>query len=239
MPFSNDETADAIRGWLKGLGAEPARAGLEIVIEDNASIGARECAIPWNLVYDADPEEYHEAFRRGDDPERWRPFWGFRYNLTCGRRVEPLRRQARWAAPRVVVVVDPATYNHLDEEQRERLDTFVDEHKLKKVDSLDKLKQALGEGQPRLLYWLGHARPEYLRLGEREIITPRDLEDLLIRSAREDRSQGMLIFLNACRTAESGPEDGSFLAVMKHLDFCRGAILTERQTIDNFANKVG
>src|SRR5262249_10331388 len=101
------------------------------------------------------------------------------------------------------------------------------------------LKLALRKGQPRLLYWLGHARPEFLRLGEREVITPRTLEDLLIRSARGDRSQGMLVFLNACQTSEAGREEGSCLGVMKHLDLCRGAILTERQTIDNFANEFG
>ncbi len=27
--------------------------------------------------------------------------------------------------------------------------------------------------------------------------------------------------------------------MLKHLDFCRGAIVTERHTIDNFANKFG
>ena len=64
------------------------------------------------------------------------------------------------------------------------------------------------------------------------------LEDLLIRSAKGDLSQGILVFLNACQTGEAG-EEGSFLGVMKHLDFCRGAILAERQTIDNFANAFG
>jgi hypothetical protein len=32
------------------------------------------------------------AFLAGDDPSVWRPFWGVRYNLAAGKRVDPLRR---------------------------------------------------------------------------------------------------------------------------------------------------
>ena len=241
LPFYEIGTAETIRNWLESLAAEPdrTRPGLEIVVEDNASIPANECAIPWNLVYDAEPDEDRDGFRRGHNPERWRPFWGIRYNLTSGRRVEPLRRQAIWTNPRVVMVIDPVAYDKLHKDQKQRLDAFLARKALDNVESLDKLKEVLKQGQPRLLYWLGHARPEFLRLGEREIITPQMLEDLLIRSARGDRSQGILIFLNACQSGEAGREEGSFLGVIKHLDFCRGAILAERQTIDNFANAFG
>src|SRR5262249_3020651 len=156
-----------------------------------------------------DPDAYRDAFLGGEDRERWRPFWGVRYDLTCGRRVEPLRRQARWADPRVVVVVDPDVHDNLDEGQKRRLDAFLAAKQLDRVESLDGLKRALGGGQPRLLYWLGHARPEYLQLGP-DRITPRMLEDLLIRSAKGDRSLGLLVFLNACQTGEAGREGGSF-----------------------------
>jgi WD40 repeat protein len=241
LPFFRAEasTSKAIRGWLKGLNAESARTSLEIVVEENANIAADECAIPWNLVYDTDPDDDMDASAEGDDRERWRPFWGIRYDLTCGRRVEPLRRQALWTDPRVVVVVDPTAYGRLHEDQKRRLDEFLAARKIDKVETLERLKRVLRQGQPRLLYWLGHARPEFLRLGEREVITPRALEDLLIRSAEGDQSQGILVFLNACQTGESGQEEGSFPRVLKELDFCRGAILTERQTIDNFANGFG
>ena len=47
----------------------------------------------------------------------------------------------------------------------------------------------------------------------------------------------MLAFLNACQTAESG-SGGSFLDVLHSFGFT-GAIATERQTIDNFANEFG
>ena len=47
----------------------------------------------------------------------------------------------------------------------------------------------------------------------------------------------MLAFLNACRTAEPGSKD-SFLHILHRFGFT-GAIVTERQTIDNFANRFG
>ena len=47
----------------------------------------------------------------------------------------------------------------------------------------------------------------------------------------------MLAFLNACQTAEAG-SGGSFLDVLHSFGFT-GAIATERQTIDNFANDFG
>ena len=47
----------------------------------------------------------------------------------------------------------------------------------------------------------------------------------------------MLAFLNACQTAEAG-SGGSFLDVLHSFGFT-GAIATERQTIDTFANEFG
>jgi WD40 repeat protein len=241
LPFFRDRatTSRAVRGWLRGLHDEPERTSLEVVVEETAAVAADECRIPWNLVYDTDPDDAMAAPEGDDDRERWRPFWGIRYDLTCGRRVEPLRRRVAWADPRVVVVVDPPAYARMHEDQRRRIDDFLAARRLERVETIDGLKRALREGQPRLLYWLGHARPEYLCLGDGEKIAPRALEGLLIRSAGEDLSPGMLVFLNACRTGEAGREDGSFSRVLKDLEFCRGAILTERETIDNFANGFG
>ena len=52
-----------------------------------------------------------------------------------------------------------------------------------------------------------------------------------------ERPEGMLAFLNACQTAEAGSTE-SFLDVLHSFGFT-GAIATERQTIDNFANEFG
>ena len=49
----------------------------------------------------------------------------------------------------------------------------------------------------------------------------------------------MLVFLNACRTAEAEKKGDSFLGVLDQFDSFRGAILTEQQTIDHFANEFG
>ena len=98
------------------------------------------------------------------------------------------------------------------------------------------MEAALEEGCPRLLYWLGHATPYHLKLGDEEI-TPGDLEYLLVRDSHE-RPEGMLAFLNACRTGEADEEAGSFLEILHNSGFS-GAIVTEQQTIDTFANEFG
>ena len=118
------------------------------------------------------------AFAQGEADDRWRPFWALRYNLSCGRRVEPLRRLPVWDAPRLLLVVDPTVHRELDEEQRQRLDEFLRARGLSTVGSLDELEEELEEGRPQLMYWLGHATPEYLLLGDDQI-EPLDLLNLL------------------------------------------------------------
>ncbi len=95
---------------------------------------------------------------------------------------------------------------------------------------------ALQEGYPRLLYWLGHTLSDYLQLGP-ERVAPGDLRNLLRSFDDHERPEGMLAFLNCCQTAEGG-QAGSFLDVLHSFGFT-GAIATEQQTIDNFANELG
>src|SRR5262249_48872505 len=104
------------------------------------------------------------------------------------------------------------------------------------VGSLDELNAALEAGYPRLLYWLGHARPDYPLLGH-ERISPADPRDLLRRHDTPDHPEGMIAFFTACSTAEPGATN-SFLHVLHSFGFT-GAIVTERQTIDTFANQFG
>ena len=80
-------------------------------------------------------------------------------------------------------------------------------------------------------------RPDYLTLGNHETVTPSDLRNLLRSFDDRERPEGMLAFLNACQTAEAG-QTGSFLDVLHSFGFT-GAIATEQQTIDNFANELG
>jgi hypothetical protein len=233
---SEDETAGKVRRWLEDVRKQSGLIGLEIVVDERSADANTFLSVPWNLVYDERPAKYKVAFQKGEGVERWRPFWSARYNLTSGRRVEPLKRLPLWSDPRVVVVVDPTVHEGLNEEQKQRLDQFLAESGLTAVGSMEELEAALEEGYPRLLYWLGHATPEYLQLGD-ERIAPGDLRDLLRSFDNRERPEGMLAFLNACQTAETG-SGGSFLDVLHSFGFT-GAIATERQTIDTFANEFG
>ena len=231
-----NETAHKVRRWLEELRKQSGLISLEVVVEEHSADAGSFLSVPWNLVYDERPAKYKAAFQKGQGVERWRPFWSARYNLTSGRRVEPLKRLPLWVDPRVVVVVDPTVHDGLIDEQKKRLDQFLAESCLTAVGSMDELEAALEEGYPRLLYWLGHATPEYLKLGD-ERIAPGDLRNLLRSFDDRERPEGMLAFLNACQTAEAGA-GGSFLDVLHSFGFT-GAIATEQQTIDTFANEFG
>ena len=75
-------------------------------------------------------EPDQEAFLANDDsPDRWLPFWGLRYNLAGGRRVDPLRRVPLVKAPNVLMVIDEDIRKGLPEGQQERLAEFVQRHK--------------------------------------------------------------------------------------------------------------
>ena len=233
---SEDGTAGKVRRWLEDLRKQSGLIGLEVVVEERSADANTFLSVPWNLVYDERPAKYKAAFQKGEGAERWRPFWSARYNLTSGRRVEPLKRLPLWSNPRVVVVVDPTVHEDLHDDQKQRLNQFLAESGLTAVGSMDELEATLEQGFPRLLYWLGHATPEYLMLGDQRI-APGDLRNLLRSFDDRERPEGMLAFLNACQTAEAG-SGGSFLDVLHSFGFT-GAIATERQTIDTFANEFG
>jgi WD40 repeat protein len=251
---SENSTAKIVRRWLERLHAQSGVVTLEIVVEEDPDQAERFLAIPWNLVYDQRPVHYKNAFQTGQGVERWRPFWAIRYNLASGRRVDPWRRLSDWTDPRVVAVIDPKARQGLRAEERRDLEVFLKEFGFEpisassppgkpnakqlrtQVSSLDELEAALEAGYPSLLYWLGHAQPDHLLLGD-ERISPADLRNLLRTYDDRDRPEGMLAFLNACRTAEPGSRD-SFLRVLHRFGFA-GAIVAERQIIDNFANRFG
>src|SRR5262249_6311143 len=101
------------------------------------------------------------------------------------------------------------------------------------------LAGALAKGRPDLLYWLGHATPEALHLGDEDDykVTPSNLTEML-EGDGEDERVGGLVFLNACRTAEARPSAGSFLKAVFGLKMS-GLVATEQQTIDRFACPFG
>ncbi len=136
------------------------------------------------------------------------------------------------------MVIDPTVHKSLHDDQRQRLDQFMLEAGLTAVESMDELKEAMEAGYPRLLYWLGHTTDDFCLLLGDEKIAPADLKSLLSEFDDRERPEGMLAFLNACQTAETR-SGGSFLEALHHTFGFTGAIVTERQTIDNFANEFG
>ena len=235
---SEDETAGKVRRWLEDLRRQSGLVGLEVVVEERSADANTFLSVPWNLVYDERPAKYKTAFQKGEDAERWRPFWSARYNLTSGRRVEPLKRLPFWSNPRVVVVVDPTVHEGLNGEQKQRLDRFLAEVGVTAVGSMDKLEAALEEGYPRLLYWLGHATPEYLPgTGRRADRTRRPPENLLRSFDDRERPEGMLAFLNTCQTGRGRGRAESFLDVLHSFGFhqVRSPPMWQEQTIDTFA----
>jgi tetratricopeptide (TPR) repeat protein len=231
------EHVDAIEGWLRAATAASEVESLEFVCD------GRPWFAPWNLVYDEDPKD--SAFEGGNDGlDCLVPFWGMRYNVCGGRQVNPLRRMPLPAKPEVLVVIDPvvleslARYGEPDgTNQRMRLEAFLRRHGVVPITSLFELEWALKERRPHIIYWLGHARPDVLYLGQVPVC--QNLLGNLLRNTRRriPDQLGGLVFLNACRTAEPA-ELGSFLETFHDAEFS-GLIGTEEQTFDSFAHPFG
>ncbi|MFO0798483.1 MAG: tetratricopeptide repeat protein [Gemmataceae bacterium] len=230
-PAEQMALASEVRKWLDTLQAEGAVEGLEVVAEGGP-------AVPWNLVYDRRPDP--AAFKAGgDDPARWRPFWGLRYDLAGGRRVSPLRRLPVLHNPRVVVVTDPLVLDRLPTESRE-LAALCQEHGWAHARTRQELADALQAGRPDLLYWLGHTQtdPFGLVLGD-DAVTPDDLKTMLEGDPFADAGSvfGGVAFLNACGTAVA-EKSGSFLDALHPLGLT-GYVATEQVTVDTFAAPLG
>jgi acetyl esterase/lipase len=220
--------AEDVRGWLDKLRDQVAIESVEVVLEAGS-------AVPWNVVYDRKPEE--QAFAVNAGSSCWEPFWGIRYNLAGGRRVNPLRRMPHLENPRTLMVLDPGVRAALPAPQQQALDAFTGAPGVSVAESREMLQTALRMSCPDLMYWLCHATPDALLLGE-EKISPADLYDLLRGDdLAAPRRLGGLAFFNACRTAEEG-NASSFLDAM-HSFGMSGVVVTEHKTLDTFANEQG
>src|SRR5262245_50479161 len=95
------DLAEKICRWLAEMRDHEAVESLEFVMDGLEPV-------PWNVIYEREPDE--AAFLAGGQgPGHWEPFWGIRYNLAGGRRVEPLRRLPWLKSPglRLLMIVDP------------------------------------------------------------------------------------------------------------------------------------
>ncbi len=236
-PAARDgENVDTIAGWLRAVTDSGQVESLEVICNGQPWFA------PWNLVYDIEPDEL--AFNGGDGGRAgFAPFWGMRYNVCGGQPVDPLRRMPLPAKPQVLVVIDPVVLDDLRTyadtgcmTQLDRLERFLSAQGLTPVTSPAALAKALKQQRPHLIYWLGHAEPNALHLGP-ERIDQVALRNLLRNMVRVPGQTGGLVFLNACRTAESG-DLGSFLNTFHNAEFS-GLIGTEEQTLDSFANSFG
>jgi hypothetical protein len=225
--------AAAVRDWLAALQESSTEADtLEFVVE-------ADTYVPWNLVYDQDPP-VPDAFQLPvNDSAAWHPFWGIRYCLASGRRVNPLRRVPVWGRPDVILVIDPEIRASLPDEDRQarRLAAFARASGVRVVESREQLSEALKGDRPYLVYWLSHATPNALVLGDAEI-APAELMRLLrgdpLTTSPAKRG---LLFLNACQTGQGG-RSGSFLDAVFSAGLS-GLIATEEYTINTFANPFG
>lgn len=221
--------AKQVRRWLEHLAEQHEVDTLEIVVES-------PWTLPWNVIYDQEPDE-DEFLEQTPSPDHWRPFWGLRYDLSGGRKVDPLRRVPVLKDPKLLMVVDTEIRDGLPEDQQQRLAAFIEKHGLNVVHTKKDLKTATRTERPDVLYWLSHAEPEALILSH-EPVSPRELRKLLKQDDDEHLGFGGLAFLNACQTAESSREEGSFFEAFHSVGFA-GMIGTEHQTIDQFANPFG
>ncbi len=239
-----------VRRWLREVTDTDGVQSLEVVSE------GRPWFAPWNVVYDADPDEglflnaEPRAHGGGDLPAAaLRPFWGLRYNLCGGLPVEPLRRKRLPSPLDVLLVIDPVVRDDLAHHvndagvsEKAMLLDFVaacEKAKARVATSREQLRKALKK-RPHLIYWLGHADPTYLALGD-DKVSLADLGNFLRDSGDDDEPSlpGGLVFLNACQTATTFDRGlGSFLKVFHDADFS-GIIATEERTLDNVASPFG
>ena len=229
------ERVGEICTWLRDITTTGQVESLEIVCDGQPWFA------PWTLVFDEQPDE--ASFRGASALAAFAPFWGMRYNICGGQPVDPLRRMPLPRNPHVLMVIDPVvleglgTYaDPLGHTQRDRLEKFLSSRGLEPVTSSAALAKALKQDRPHVIYWLGHADPDALHLGT-EKIDQTALRNVLRNMKRNPGQTGGLVFLNACRTAESGGL-GSFLKTFHNAEFS-GLIGTEEQTLDSFANPFG
>ena len=238
---THDPTGADVRHWLEDLTRSEKVASLEIVCDGEPWFA------PWNLVYDEDPDDGRFENSSAGLDKQFGPFWGIRHTLCGSLPVSPLRRNPLPASPDMLLIVDPVVLRDLQDldecsgtEHRKAFEAFVEQARksgssVRLADSRRTLKQALKASRPDVMYWLCHADPEKLALGDDDIRL-KDLDNLL-NEVRVGKTGMGLVILNACRTAESGTI-GSFLKCFHDRGYC-GIIATEERTLDSFANPFG
>ena len=190
-----DRPGQEVRAWLDRLTREGAVERLEI-IGDNFSV-------PWTIIYDQTPDQALLA-KAGADGAFWKGFWGRRFNLLGGRRVQWLRGKNLPEKPAVVLAIDPVTRASLPQDEQERLTKFQEVQEAIVVPSCAKLAEVFNSREVDLLYVFGRADGGTVRLGD-DRLTAKALESMVFRTAQGEGLSGQtLLFLNCCPGGESG-----------------------------------
>ncbi len=133
-----DKTAQARGPWVSSV------ASLEIV----SDLPGR---IPWNVVYEEPPK----------NPPDVNAFWGIRYPISSGRRVNPLRLSPFISEPEVLQVLDPS----MSAEQLQLWGQTGDAGSRRSVSTRTELIAAMRSRCPDLLCWVGNFACGQLSLG--------------------------------------------------------------------------
>jgi WD40 repeat protein len=151
--------------------------------------------VPWTVLCEQAPDQAEFA-RSGLDGDCWKAFWGRRYRLFGGRRVQTPRGRAPSAKPAAVLAIDPELRVGLPHEEQKRLSDFIDAHAPTVVESREGLAKALATQQIDVLYFFGRFEDGALSLGA-ERLSAADLGRLLAGAAVDDGDP--LLVLNPTR----------------------------------------
>ena len=221
---ANDPHAREIEHWLNDL-----RDRNEIVSLD--MLGDIPGATPWNIVYDqAPPSDMLQA----GDPAALRAFWGRRYVLAAGKRVNPLRVACVLDSPNILLAADPVLLGTLPDSEKNRLGDWAVSHGLDVLDSVTGLRDKILSQAPDILYLFGTMRQASLWLGG-ENITMAQLREYL--TAAKEGNPDPIVLLQAC--GDAGQCDAWECFVAQTVNTLSGIVMPEVPISAALANTLG
>ena len=151
-------SAQAAHAWWHDLAQKNAVTSVELATD-------RPGCVPWNLVYDQAPDA--GALGAGPSAPAWQHFWGCRFALGVGRRVNPLRVFPYLDKPTLVVALDPFVENQLPGDLRQQFDQMISERGAEVVRTLDDLADRIRRQGLDILAILSRVERGQILLGDR------------------------------------------------------------------------
>jgi WD40 repeat protein len=177
---AGDAAAEVVHTWFSGLARNNQVEQLEFLVDDPA-------LVPWNILIDEVPQG-----------ENWQQFFGARFSLAAGRRVNALRPYPVLAAARKLLAIDANLADRLGDSQRARLQSFHDPDVVEK--SLDGFAGKLRAAVPDILLVCARFEQGQLWLGPDSF----SLADLLgwLQESRQPNPDPLVILLAAGRPSD-------------------------------------